>query len=168
MTEAEYNDLYSNGFARTVKTFLKFLDQDDAEDWAQEVFLRVWERRKEWNRKYSIVSFWHLQVRDCIYDLRKTFGKTIEVPMFEGEERVYFDNTDFQIDVERVSKQLPPYLIDYLWLKTKGHSIREATQMIVDATGEQVTRQALEKRIERILDACPELHSDIEEVLRTQ
>lgn len=165
MTEQEFTELYANGFARTVKVFLKFLDQPEAEDWAQEVFTRLWERRDNWQKDYSIVSFWHLQVRDVIFDLRKSFKQTIEFEMFDGEDNVVDYNLDMEIDAERIAHRIDPDVLDALWMKVQGFTHHEILAHICEARGEKISRQALEKRIERFFAACPDIVEDAKEVV---
>lgn len=168
MTDQEFTDLYSNGFARTVKEFLKYFDQEDAEEYAQEVYARIWQYKDSWDRTFSIVLFWHLHLRKVISDALKKKGDNIELRMFDGEDNVEEFTGEADLGalqlIQKIIEVMPSHLYDYAWYRAIGHGDRAATQLVNDKYNNNFGRDAYRVALSRFIRTNPQLTLQFEEL----
>lgn len=89
---------------------------DRAEDLAQETFIRLWERRKEWTPDGSVRSYLYRIVRNLAIDdqrkskVRRLWAERVKrdpPPVFPPPDDVLEDN-ELYAAVERAIRELPP------------------------------------------------------------
>lgn len=165
MSVVEFEELYTNGYARTVKEFLRYFDRDEAEEYAQDVYAAIWENRHKWDRKFSAVLFWHLQLRKVISSAKKKQEENMECSIFEGEDNECTSGIELTMDTQKVLNQLPDFLADFLIYRMMGYSDTDATEIINSEYNKKNKRAAYIQHLGRFLEAAPELAKQAKEIL---
>lgn len=86
LTEADFNDLYKNGYARACSIFRKQgLEPDQCDDVAQDMYERMWRYRHQCTETYKPLTFWFLNLRYAISNI---------VPAYKREGTYILTNSD--------------------------------------------------------------------------
>ena len=108
-----FQQLVDAGIDRVVAVARRMLgDEAEAEDIAQEVFLRLWRQAEKWDGGRAQVSTWlyRVTVNSCIDRLRSRREETVEeLPEVRGEATQHhrLEETDLQEYVDHAMQKLP-------------------------------------------------------------
>lgn len=171
ITEEEFNHLYKTGYLRTLKIFRKYFDEDEAIQFVQDVYCKIWKGRAKYSSKFSLVSFWHLCMRDVLSD---AIGKEkITLPSLGGDinslnnnESSYTPSWDTELDTSTLLSELPDELSAFLVLRSYDYSGPEAADIINTESGKSVSDKSYYMAIMRELRKNPELVKRAEEILK--
>lgn len=86
LTEADFNELYKNGFSRACSIFHRQgMSPEDCEDIANDMYERIWRYRHQCTETYTPLNFWYLNLRHAIVNI---------VPAYKRDGTYILTNSD--------------------------------------------------------------------------
>lgn len=154
-----FQQLVDSGIDRVLSVARRMLgDEAEAEDIAQEVFLRLWRQAEKWEGGRAQVSTWlyRVTVNSCIDRMRGRREDTVaELPEIPGEatQQHTLEETDLQQYVEAALQKLPERqraaLVMFHYESLSMKEVAETMDISVDAVESLLARgrRALKKSL---------------------
>jgi len=145
-----FQQLVDSGIDRVVSIARRMLgDEAEAEDIAQEVFLRLWKQADKWEGGRAQVSTWlyRVTVNSCIDRMRGRREETVdELPEMPGEatQQLALEESDLQEYVEAALQKLPERqraaLVMFHYENLSMNEVAETMEISVDAVESLLAR----------------------------
>lgn len=145
-----FQQLVDSGLDRVVSIARRMLgDEAEAEDIAQEVFLRLWKQADKWEGGRAQVSTWlyRVTVNSCIDRMRGRKEETVDVlPEMPGEatQQLALEEADLEKYVETALQKLPDRqraaLVMFHYENLSMNDVAEAMEISVDAVESLLAR----------------------------
>lgn len=145
-----FQQLMDSGIDRVFSIARRMLGSEaEAEDVAQEVFLRLWRQADKWEGARAQVSTWlyRVTVNSCIDRMRGRREETVEeLPELTGEatQQQTLEETDLQSYVEMALQKLPERqraaLVMFHYENLSMNDVAESMEISVDAVESLLAR----------------------------
>lgn len=99
--EKEFTQLYNTHASKVYRLCLGYAagDEDQAKEWQQQTFIKVWKHRKSFQQKSSVSTWiYRIAVNTCLGDLRKAKKQVpLKEAFLETKESLETPDTEAQI-----------------------------------------------------------------------